>query len=98
MNTKQESFEVDLETLFRLEKTKWPSASIAIYAELLASMTIDNSSTIPCKVKFLSQPLKMGTHTVIETLNEFRGMGLSKFIPSKKGGKKRLIAMVKEGK
>jgi len=46
-------------------------------------MAIQNSSTIDCEVRFLCQTLKMATHTVTETLEEFRRMGLVKFIPSK---------------
>jgi len=39
----------------------------------------------------------MGTHTVTETLNEFRRMGLVKFIPSKGRGKKRFIELINVG-
>jgi len=35
---------------------------------------------------------------VTETLNEFRRMGLVKFIPIKGAGQKRLIELIKEGK
>ena len=94
MNGKKESFEFDLGTFCRLEKTKWPSASIAVYAELLASMTIQNSPTIECEVRFLSLTLKMGTRTVIETLTEFKRMGLIKFIPAKGGRNKRFIELI----
>jgi DNA-binding MarR family transcriptional regulator len=94
MNAQKESFEFDLDTLFRLEKTKWPSAAIAVYAELLAFMAIYNSLLIDCEVRFLAKTLKIGTHTVIETLSEFRRMGLVKFIPSKKGGNKRFIELI----
>ena len=98
MNTQKESFQFDLNTFYRLERTKRPSTSIAVYAELLASMAIQNSSRIDCEVRFLSQTLKMGTHTVTEMLNEFRKMGLVKFIPSKKGGNKRFIELISQGK
>ena len=97
MNAQKESFAFELNTFYRLERTKRPSTSIAVYGELLASMTIQNSSTIDCEVRFLSQTLKMGTHTVTETLNEFRRIRLVKFIPSKSGGKKRFIELIKEG-
>jgi hypothetical protein len=98
MNAQKESFEFDLNTLYRLERTRRPSTSIAVYAELLASMTIQNSTTIDCGVRFLSKTLKMGTHTVTETLNEFRRMGLVRFIPTKGRGRKRLIELVHERK
>jgi hypothetical protein len=98
MNAQKESFEFDLNTLYRLERTKRPGTPIAVYAELLASMTIQNSPTIDCEVRFLSESLKMGTHTVVETLDEFRRMGLVKFIPIKGRGHKRFIELVKEGK
>ena len=94
MNAQRESFEFDLNTFYRLEKTKRPSTSIAVYAELLASMAIHNSSTIDFEVRFLCQTLKMGTHTVTETLNEFRRMGLVRFISTKGRGKSRLIQLV----
>jgi len=94
MNAQKESFEFDLNTFYRLERTKRPSTSIAVYAELLASMAIQESSRIDCEVRFLSRTLKMGTHTVTETLTEFRRMGLVKFIPSKKGGNKRFIELI----
>jgi hypothetical protein len=86
MDAQKELFEFELNTFYRLKRTKRPGASIAIYAELLASMAIQNSSTINCEVRFLSKTLKMGTHTVTETLNEFRRMGLVKFIPIKGRG------------
>jgi DNA-binding MarR family transcriptional regulator len=98
MNSQQKSFEFDLNTLYRLERTKRPSTSIAVYAELLAAMTIQNSSTIDCGVRFLSESLKTGTHTVTETLNEFRRMGLVRFIPGKGGRNKRFIELVSEGR
>lgn len=98
MNTQKESFQFDLNTFYRLERTKRPSTSIAVYAELLAFTAIQNSSTIDCEVRFLCQTLKMGTHTVTETLNEFRRMGLVKFIPIKGRGKTRSIELVHEGK
>ena len=98
MNAQKESFEFDLNTFYRLERTKRPGTSIAVYAELLASMTIQNSTTINCEVRFLSKTLKMGTHTVTETLNEFRRMGLVKFIPSKGRGNKRFIELIHAGK
>jgi DNA-binding MarR family transcriptional regulator len=98
MNAQKESFEFDLNTLYRLEKTKRPSTSIAVYAELLATMTIQNSTTIDCEVRFLSRTLKMGTHTVTETLDEFRRMGLVRFIPGKSGRNKRFIEMINAGK
>ena len=98
MNAQKESFVFDLNTLYRLEKAKRPSTSIAVYAELLASMATQNSSTIDCDVRFLSQTLKMGTHTVTETLNEFGRMGLVRFIPIKGKGHKRFIELIKEGK
>ena len=97
MNVQKESFQFDLNTFYRLERTKRPSTSIAVYAELLASMAIHNSSTIDCGVRFLSESLKMGTHTVTETLNEFRRMGLVKFIPRKGGRNKRFIEMINVG-
>jgi hypothetical protein len=50
-----------------------------------------------CEVRFLSKTLKMGTHTVTETLNEFRRMGLVKFISSKGRGKKRFIEQINVG-
>ena len=98
MNAQRESFEFDLNTFYRLERTKRPSTSIAVYAELLASMAIHTSSTIDFEVRFLCQTLKMGTHTVTETLNEFRKMGFVRFIPGKGGRNKRFIEMIKEGK
>ena len=98
MNAQRESFEFDLDTFYRLEKTKRPSTSIAVYAELLASVAIQNSSTIDCGVRFLSATLKMGTHTVTETLNEFRKMGLVRFIRSKGRGRKRFIELRNVGK
>ena len=97
MNDQKESFAFELNTFYRLERTKRPSTSIAVYGELLASMTIQNSSTIDCEVRFLSQTLKMGTHTVTETLNEFRRMGLVKFIPTKGRGHKRSIELINVG-
>jgi hypothetical protein len=97
MNGQKESFEFDLNTFYRLERTKRPSTSIAVYAELLASVAIQNSSTIDCEVRFLIKTLKMGTHTVTETPDEFRRMGLVKYIPSKKGGKKRSIELIFAG-
>jgi DNA-binding MarR family transcriptional regulator len=97
MNAQKEIFEFDLNTFYRLERTKRPSTSIAVYAELLAAMTIQNSSTIDCGVRFLCQTLQMGTHTVTDTLNEFRRMGLVRFIPIKGRGKKRFIELIKEG-
>ena len=98
MNAQKESFEFDLNTFYRLERTKRPSTSIAVYAELLASMAIQNSATIDCEVRFLTKTLKMGTHTLIETLKEFRRMGLLKFIPIKGRGHKRSIEIIHEGK
>ena len=98
MNAQKESFEFHLNTFYRLEKTKRPSTSIAVYAELLASMAIQNSPTIDCEVRFLSKTLKIGAHTVTETLNEFRRMGLVRFIPGKGGRNKRFIEMINEGK
>jgi hypothetical protein len=98
MNAQKESFAFDLNTLYRLEKTRRPSTSIAVYAELLASMAIQNSQTIDCEVRFLSNTLKMGTHTVTETLNEFRKMGLVRFVPGKGGRNKRFIEMINVGK
>jgi hypothetical protein len=94
MNAKKESFDFNLEILFRLEKTKWPSASVAIYAELLAATAIQGNRTIDCGVRFLSETLRMGTRTVIETLNEFKRMGLIKFIPTKGGRNKRFIELI----
>ena len=96
MNAQKESFEFDLNTFYRLERTKRPSTSIAVYAELLASMAIQNSTRIDCEVRFLCERLKMGTHTVTETLNEFRRMGLVKFIPVKGSGNKRSIELIDE--
>ena len=98
MNARKESVEFDLNTFYRFERTKRPSASIAVYAELLASMTIQDSPTIACEVRFLSKTLGMGTHTVTETLTEFRKMGLVKFIPIKGRGHKRFIEMINVGK
>jgi DNA-binding MarR family transcriptional regulator len=98
MNAQKESFEFDLNTFYRLERTKRPSTSIAVYAELLASMAIQNSTRIDCEVRFLCERLKMGTHTVTETLDEFRRMGLVKFIHIKGRGRKRLIELVHEGR
>ena len=98
MNAQKESFEFDLNTFYRLERTKRPSTSIAVYAELLASMAIQNSPTIDCEVRFLSRTLRMGTHAVSETLNEFRRMRLVKFIPIKGRGHKRSIEMISEEK
>jgi len=98
MNAQRESFEFDLNTFYRLERTKRPSTSIAVYAELLAAMTIQNSSTIDCDVRFLCNTLKMGTHTVTETLTEFRKMGLVRFIPVKGRGHQRFIEMITAGK
>ena len=98
MNAQKESFEVDLNTFYRLERTKRPSTSIAVYAELLASMAIQNSPKIDCEVRFLCQTLKMGTHTVTETLNEFKRMGFVKFIPIKGRGNKRFIELVDGGR
>ena len=98
MNAQKESFEFHLNTFYRLEKTKRPSTSIAVYAELLASMAIQNSPTIDCEVRFLSKTLKIGAHTVTETLNEFRKMGFVRFIPGKGGRNKRFIEMIKKGK
>jgi DNA-binding MarR family transcriptional regulator len=94
MNAEKESFEFDLDTFYRLERTKRPSASIAVYAELLASMAIQNSPTIDCDVRFLTKTLKIGAHTVTETLDEFRRMGLVKFIPIKGSGRKRFIEII----
>jgi hypothetical protein len=98
MNAQKESFEFDLNTFYRLERTKRPSTSIAVYAELLASMAIQNSSTISCEVRFLTKTLKMGTHTLTETLNEFKRMGLVRFIPTKGRGHKRFIELVDGGR
>jgi hypothetical protein len=98
MNVQKESFAFDLNTFYRLDKTRRPSTSIAVYAELLASMAIQNSTTIDCGVRFLSKTLKMGTHTVTETLNEFRKMGLVRFVPGKGGRNKRFIEMIHVGK
>lgn len=98
MSAHRDSFEFGLDIFYRLERTKRPSTSIAVYAELLAAMVAQNNTTISCEVRFLSTNLKMGTHTVTETLNEFRRMGLIKFIPSKRGGNTRLIEMVSEEK
>jgi hypothetical protein len=97
MNAQNESFEFDLNTFYRLEKTKRPSASIAVYAELLASMAIQNSTRIDCEVRFLCESLKMGTHTVTETLNEMRRMGLVRFVPIKGRSHKRSIELIEEG-
>ena len=98
MNAQKESFEFDLNTVYRLERTKRPSTSIAVYAELLPSMTIQNSVTIDCEVRFLSKTLKIGAHTVTETLNELRRMGLVRFIPIKGRGHKRFIELINAGK
>lgn len=98
MNAQKESFAFDLNTFYRLERTKRPSTSIAVYAELLAYAAIQNNSTIDCGVRFLSESLKMGTHTVTGTLEELRRMGLVRFIPIKGRGNKRFIEMIHEGK
>ena len=98
MNAQKEAFEFDLNTFFRLERTKRPSVSLAIYAELLASMMVQDSRTIDCEMRFLSKTLKVGNRTLAETLDEFRSMGLIKYIPVKGMGKKRLIKLLKEGK
>jgi hypothetical protein len=95
MNAQKESFEFNLNTLYRLEKTKRSSTSIAVYAELLACMTIQNSAKIDCGVRFLSESLKMGTHTVTETLNELWRMRLVKFIPIKGKRNRRSIELIK---
>jgi DNA-binding MarR family transcriptional regulator len=98
MNGQKASFSFDLDTLYRLETTKRPSASTAVYAELLATATIQNSTPIDCGVRFLSESLKMGTHTVTETLAEFRKMGLVRFITIKGRGRKRLIELNSVGR
>jgi DNA-binding MarR family transcriptional regulator len=98
MNVQKESFEFDLNTFYRLERTRRPSTSMAVYAELLAAVAIHNSSTIECEVRFLTKTLKMGSHTVVETLNDLRRMGLIRFVPSKSGGKKRFIELINEGR
>jgi len=72
--------------------------SIAVYAELLASMEVQNNTTIDCGVRFLSDNLKLAAQSISETLNEFRRMGLIRFIPTKGRGKKRLVQLIKEGK
>jgi hypothetical protein len=97
MNAQREAFEFGLNILYRLEKSKRPSASIAVYAELLASMAIQGSSRIECQVRFLSETLKLGTHVMLETLQDLRRMGLLKFIPIKGRGQKRLIELIHEG-
>jgi hypothetical protein len=97
MPVQKESFQFDLNTFYRLERTKRPSTSIAVYAELFASMVIQNSSTIDCEVRFLCETLKMGTHSVTETLTEFRRMELVRFIPIKGGRNKRFIQLINEG-
>jgi DNA-binding MarR family transcriptional regulator len=98
MNAQKESFAFDLNTFYRLERTKRPSTSIAVYAELLASAAIQNNSTIDCGVRFLSESLKMGTHTVTETLTEFRKMRLVRFIPIKGKRNRRVIELVSAGR
>jgi len=98
MNAQKEAFEFDLNSLYWLETTKRPSTSIAICSELLASMTIQNSSTIDYEMRFLCNSLKMGTHTVIEILDELRRMGLVRFIPIKGRGHKRFIELLNEWK
>ena len=99
MNPQKESFEFDLNTFYRLERTKRPSASIAVYAELLAYMAIQNSQKVDCEVRFLSEGPKMGTHIVTETLNEFGKMGLIRFIISIKGkSNRRLIKLINVGR
>jgi hypothetical protein len=98
MNAEKESFEFDLNTFYRLERTKRPSTSIAVYAELLATMAIQKTVRIECEVRFLCESLKMGTHTVTETLNELRRMGLVRLIPIKGRGNKRFIEMINKGK
>jgi hypothetical protein len=98
MNPQKESFAFELDTFYRLERTKRPCVSIALYAELLASMSIQSSPKLDCEVRFLSKTLKIGTHTAAETLNEFRGMGLVGFISTKGRGRKRFIELISEGK
>ena len=98
MPFQKESFEFDLNTFYRLERTKRPSASIAVYAELLATMAIQKSTRIECEVRFICESLKMGTHTATETLNELRRMRLLRFIPVKGPGRKRLIELIKDGR
>ena len=98
MDARKESFELNMDAFYRLERTKRPGTSIAIYAELLASMTIQNSSTIDCEVRFLSKTLIMGTHTATETLSEFRRKGAVRFIPTKGSGRRRFIGLIHEGR
>jgi hypothetical protein len=98
MNAQKESFEFDLNTFYRLERTKRPGTSIAVYAELLAAMTIQNSATLDADVRFLTKTLKIGNKTLAETLNEFTRMGLVRFIPGKRRGNKRLVELMHEGK
>jgi uncharacterized protein with PIN domain len=98
MNAQKQCFEFELDVFYRLEKTKRPSISIAVYAEMLAVMTIQNSSTIDCEVRFFCSTLKMGTHTVTETLDELRRMGLIRFIPVKGKAHKRFIELISEWK
>jgi len=98
MNAQKESFAFELDTFYRLETTKRPSTSIAIYAELLAFMAIQSNSTVDCEVRFLSRTLKIGTHTVTETLYELWKMGLVRFIASKGRGHKRFIELINAGR
>jgi hypothetical protein len=64
MDAQKELFAFELDAFYRLERTKRPSTFIAVYAELLASMTIQNSSTINCEVRFRNTNLKLATRTV----------------------------------
>ncbi len=64
---------------------------------MMASMTIQGSRTTDCGVRFLSPTLKMGTHTVTDTLNEFRKVGLVGFIPIKVERHKRYIELIHNG-
>ncbi len=51
MNAQKEAFSFELSTFFRLERTRRPSVSIAVYADLLASMVVRNSTTVDCGVE-----------------------------------------------
>ena len=97
MDAQKEVFGFELSTFFRLERTRNPSVSIAVYGDLLVSMVVQNSTTVDCGVRFLSNNSGLAAQSVTETLNEFRRMGLIGFIPTKRRGKKRLIQLIKEG-
>jgi len=64
---------------------------------MTASMAMQGNRTIDCGVRFLSPTLKMGTHTVTDTLNEFRKVGLVGFIPIKGERHKRYVELIHKG-